>query len=280
MQFRAHSSLVENLTGVPRTLLIPLVARANGGTTFPLLEPNDRYAQELLTAMGAEVKTSGHDAPTFVNVLWRTVLIKELGSDFFSRAPQSPGINLGAGLAHYFQWLGNGKNTWIDVDLEQVIDLRKSFLPDSSSHCLNQAMDITQPGWWNRLPLHKRDHKRPVFVVCEGVLMYLEPCKVRSIIREFAENAPEGSELILDFVSPLAVGPTAVLRHNEETGAPFAWGVHNGLEIAHLHPRLELLSQHSVSEAYGLGASWADMYWGLLMGGPVYGLAHLRVTEP
>lgn len=280
MQFRAHSSLVENLTGVPRTLLIPLVARANGGTTFPLLEPNDRYAQELLNAMGAEVKTSGHDAAAFVNVLWRTGLIKELGSDFFSRAPQSPGINLGAGLAHYFQWLGNGKNTWIDVDLEQVIDLRKSFLPDSSSHCLNQAMDITQPRWWNRLPLHKRDHKCPVFVVCEGVLMYLEPCKVRSIIREFAENAPEGSELILDFVSPLAVGPTAVLRHNEETGAPFAWGVHNGLEIAHLHPRLELLSQHSVSEAYGLGASWADMYWGLLMGGPVYGLAHLRVTEP
>ncbi len=280
MQFSAHSSLIENLTGVPRTLLIPLVARAQASASFPLLDPHDRYAQELLTAMRAEVETFGHDAPTFVNVLWRTGLIKTLGRDFFSRAPQSPGINLGAGLAHYFQWLGNGKNTWMDVDLEQVIDLRQSFIPKSSSLCHNQAMDITQPGWWNRLALRERDQKRPVFVVCEGVLMYLQPCKVHSIIREIGENAPEGSELVMDFVSPLTVGPTAMLAHKSETGAPFAWGVHNGLEVAKLHPRLELLSQHSVSEAYGWGALWTEMLWGTFMGGPLYGLAHLRVTEP
>jgi O-methyltransferase involved in polyketide biosynthesis len=280
MQFRTHTSLLENITGVPRTLLVPLAARAQGGAAFPTLDPHDRYAQELLAAIGAEAQASIHDAPTVVNVLWRTGLIKAIGRDFFNRYPHSAGINLGAGLAHYFQWLGNGKNEWLDVDLKPVIDLRQSLIPETSFNCGNQAMDITQPDWWSRLSVCDGDHRRPVLVVCEGVLMYLQPCQVKSIIREIGENAPEGTELLLDFVSPLAIGPSALLVHPEEPDAPFVWGAHNGQEVAQLHPRLELLSQHSVSEAYGMGATWAEMYWQVFTGGPIYGMAHLRVSEP
>ena len=279
MQFRTHSSLVENLTGVPRTLLVPLAARAHGGAAFPTLDPHDRYAQELLSSIGAEAQTSINDVPTVVSVLWRTGMIKAIGRDFFNRYPHSAGINLGAGLAHYFQWLGNGKNEWLDVDLKPVIELRQSFISEPSSHCGNQAMDITQPGWWNRLSVCEGDHRHPVLVVCEGVLMYFQPSKVKQIIREIGENAPEGSEVLLDFVSPLAIGPSAWMPHPEEPDAPFVWGTHNGQQIAQLHPRLELLSQHSVSEAYGVGATWAEMCWHAFTGGPLYGMAHLRVSE-
>jgi O-methyltransferase involved in polyketide biosynthesis len=278
MQFRTHSSLIDNLTGVPRTLLVPLVARAQGGAVFPALDPQDRYAQEWLSAVGAEAVTSIGDAQTVVNVLWRTGLIKQLGHGFFARHPKSLGINLGAGLAHYFQWLSNGNNEWLDIDLKEVIDLRQSLVPHTSSRCVNQAMDITEPGWWNRLLLHERDGRQPVLVVCEGILMYLQPFKVNRIIREICENAPDGSELLLDFISPLAVGPTAILKPQEEPDAPFAWGVHNGQEISHVHPRLELVSQHSVSEAYGLAATWAEMYWHMFTGGPLYGMARFRIS--
>lgn len=54
MQFSAHSSLVENLTGVPRTLLIPLVARAHDGTMFALLEPDNRYTQDGLGSLACK----------------------------------------------------------------------------------------------------------------------------------------------------------------------------------------------------------------------------------
>jgi len=280
MQFRAHASLIENLRGIPRTLLVPLAARAQGAATFPMLDPQDQYARDLMTSVGAEAQTSVNDAPTVVSVLWRTGLIKNLGHEFFTRHPKSLGVNLGAGLAHYFQWLGNGHNHWMDVDLQQVIDLRRAVIPDGNPRCDSQAMDITEPGWWSRLSLDEQHHNHPVFVICEGVLMYLLPSKVKQIIQEIGDNAPEGSELVLDFLSPLAIGPTALHIHHEEPDAPFNWGVHNGLEIAHLHPRLELLSQHSVSEAYGLAASWAEMCWSPILGGPVYGMAHLRVSEP
>ena len=278
MQFLTQSPRIEKLQGVPRTLLVPLAARAQGGAAFPVLDPHDRYAQKLLSAMGTEAQTDLSDVPVVVNVLWRTGLIKQMGRDFFARYPEGLGVNLGAGLAHYFQWLGQNNNTWVDVDLAQVIELRQLYIPPTSSQCDNQAMDITEPGWWQGLSGHQRHSRQPVLVVCEGVLMYLPPFKVNRIIREICENAPEGSELVLDFISPLAVGPTAMLKQQEAPDAPFTWGVHNGHEITHLHPRLELLSQHSVSEAYGLGVHWAEMCWHLFTGGPLYGMARFRIS--
>ena len=278
MQFHTHSPRIEKLQGVPRTLLVPLAARAQGGASFPALDPYDRHAQDLLSAIGAEAQTDLSDVPVVVNVLWRTGMIKQIGREFFARYPKGLGVNLGAGLAHYFQWLGQDKNAWVDVDLEQVIELRKLFIPPTSSRCGNQAMDITVPGWWRHLSGHQRHPRQPVLLVCEGLLMYLPPFKVNRIIREIGDNAPEGSELVLDFVSPLAVGPTALLKQQEDPDAPFTWGVHNGQEITHLHPRLELLSQHSVSEAYGWGATWAEMCWGAFTGGPLYGMARFRIS--
>jgi hypothetical protein len=47
-----------------------------------------------------------------------------------------------------------------------------------------------------------------------------------------------------------------------------------------MHPRLELIAQHSVAEAYGWAARWAELCWTPWTGGTLYGLARLRVGEP
>lgn len=279
MDFLMRSSDIDELQGVPRTLLIPLVARARAASVFPALDPQDRFAQATLDAACVEVHTSPVDQPTLVNVLWRTALIKQLGRDFFARHPDSPGIDLGAGLAHHFQWLNNGLNSWLDVDLPEVISLRQSLLQSAQPCSRHQSADLTQPGWWQRLALPPHCQRKPALIVCEGVLMYFQPWQVRQIVREIADNAPEDSELLVDFMSPLGMGQALIANICDIPNAPFQWGAHNGQEIARLHPRLELLAQHSVSEAYGWGASWAEMFWSPLTGGPLYGLAHLRVTD-
>ncbi|WP_090141275.1 class I SAM-dependent methyltransferase [Limnohabitans sp. DM1] len=279
MQFQTDFPIVDALQGVPRTSLVPLVARARAGASYPALDPQDRYAQDLLTAMGVQVHTGAEDTAALVNVLWRTSRIKQLGLAFFARHPKCSGLNLGAGLAHYFQWLSNGKNAWLDVDLKPVIELRQSFIPQTSGTCNNQVIDITKPGWWKLLKLSGH-HRQPVFVVCEGVLMYLQPRQVDRILREIGDNAPQDSEIVVDFMTPFAVGQSVLAKAVKPMDAPFTWGAYNGQEIAQTHPRLELLSQLSVSQAYGWGAVWAEMFWGPIMGGPLYGLAHLRVSDP
>jgi O-methyltransferase involved in polyketide biosynthesis len=279
MEFQSQSPGLEALQGIPRTLLIPLAARARAASLCPALDPQDQFAQAAMAATGTQVHTSPMDVPAVVNVLWRTQLIKQLGRAFFERHPQSPGVDLGAGLAHHFQWLNNGHNCWLDVDLPEVIALRRSLMPGNAPRCQHQSTDLTDNGWWQGLALPKNHPPRPTLVVCEGVLMYLQPSHVRQIIREIAHNAPVDSELLVDFMSPLGIGRALLPRIGETADAPFIWGTHNGLEIANIHPRLELLAQYSVSEAYGWMAPWAEMFWSPLTGGPLYGLAHFRVSD-
>jgi hypothetical protein len=109
--------------------------------------------------------------------------------------------------------------------------------------------------------------------------MYLQPRQVARILQEIGDNAAQDSEIVVDFMTPLALGESLLAKAVPPMDAPFTLGAHNGKEIAQTHPRLELLSQLSVSEAFGWGAVWAEMFWGPILGGPLYWLAHLRVSE-
>lgn len=277
---------IHSLGEVPRTLLIPLAARARGGSLAPALDPQDRCADAVLARSGVEVEDIGGDPATVVNILWRTQLIKQCGQAFFERHPEASGINLGAGLAQYFQWLDTGRNHWWDVDLPAVLALRRRWLlPNASGQpraprCRELALDLNRPDWLQGLRKALRQHQGPWLLLIEGVLMYLAPAQVRAVLRALAEHAPEGSELLCDFISPLGIGHAGLSPSMDCTAAEFRWGAHNGSEIAALHPRLELLAQHSVAEAYGWGASLLDFCSQSWTGGPLYALAHLRVGEP
>ncbi len=68
MQFETDFPFVDALQGVPRTSLVPLVARAQAGASYPALDPQDRCAKDLLTALGAQAHISAQEAATLVNV--------------------------------------------------------------------------------------------------------------------------------------------------------------------------------------------------------------------
>jgi O-methyltransferase involved in polyketide biosynthesis len=275
-----HVNAAPLLGPVPSTLLISLVARARGSSLYPWLDPGDTQAQQMLQNMGDQALAVLQDHPSVLNVLWRTQLIKQIGAAFFTHYPQAHGVNLGAGLSDYFQWLNNGQNHWLDVDLEDVVILRHALLPWHSEAAHDVSVDLTQPGWWQQLPLNDDDKHKPLLLVCEGVLMYLTPTQVKAVIREIGDNAPEGSELVCDFMTPLGIGHADLAPSVASTGAEFLWGAHNALEVARLHPRLELLSQHTVAEAYGWASCWTEMCMTPWTGGPMYGVAHLQLSEP
>lgn len=277
---------ISALGDVPRTLLIPLAARAQGAALVPALDPQDHCAADVLARSGVQVQDIGGDMATVVNILWRTRLIKQSAQAFFSRHPQASGINLGAGLAQYFQWLDNGLNHWFDADLPDVLALRRRWLhPQGRKARQDQrwgelALDLREPHGLQTLRNALQSGSGPWLLVLEGVLMYLQPVQVRAVLRALAEVAPEGSELLCDFISPLGIGQAGLTPSLDCTGAQFHWGAHNGHEIAAFHPRLELLAQHSVAEAYGWGASLLDFCSQSWTGGPLYAMAHLRVGEP
>lgn len=270
---------VKSLNCVSSTLLIPLVARSQGSRWFPQLNPHDRSASEVLETLHTNVNRYLSDWATVLNVLWRTDVIKTTGRHFFEQQPRSSGVNLGSGLSNYFQWFDNGSNHWVDTDLAEVIHLRQQCPHLLRPHGQEKTINLTQAGWWARLKLPTGKRAKPVFLICEGVLMYLTPQQVQSVLQEVGEHAPPGSEMIFDVMSPVGVGYAAYHPSVGGTGAEFTWGDTQAEKIANAHPRLKVLSQRSVSEAYGPLGCWAEMWLTPVSGGPMYSLVHLGLPH-
>ncbi len=275
-----HPRSLPSLESVPSTLLAPLVARARGGKIFPWLDPHDTRAQQVLQNKHLPVEPLLQDRASVLKVLWRTHRIKQIGDAFFRQHPETVGINLSAGLSDYFQWLDNGHNHWLDVDLGSVVAMRHALLNPHSAKAQNGHIDLSQPGWWQRLPASVRQANAPLLLVCEGSLMCLTPRQVKAVLQEIGENAHEGSQLVCDFMTPMGIGRAQLAASMPDTGIDHLWGAHNGLEVARHHPRLELLAQHTGAEAYGAVGCWAELCLSPLTGGPLKALAHLQITEP
>lgn len=215
-----------------------------------------------------------------MNATWRAGLIQQIGQNFFRQHPQSMGINLGAGLTDYFPHLNNGHNRWLDVDLKPVINLRRALLPTHNGMARMGHIDLTEIGWWQRLQLSPQASKQPLLLVCEEVLMYLTPHQVKAVMREIGDKAHEGTQLVCDFMTPLGISRAALKPSLHRAGTALLWGAQNGLELTRMHPRLELLAQHTSAEVYGPMTCMAEMCMSPWTGGPLCGVAHLVVTEP
>lgn len=265
------------LPPVPSTLLIPLAARAHGGRYFPQFDCGDAQAATVLQQLGADVSAYLADRPTVLNVLWRTRRIRALAQDFFAARPQSWGLNLGCGLSQYLQWLP-GAAHWLDADLPAVMALRRRLLPTPAARQHSADIDLQAPDWWPALQLPPEALGQPLFVLCEGVLMYLAPAQVRQVLQEFADHAPPGSRLVLDAIAHCGVGQAGWHASVGRTGAQFHWGIGCLSELTRMHPRLRLHSSYSVAECYGWLGLWLEALWRPWIGAPLYTLAVLEVT--
>jgi len=266
------------LQAVRSTLLIPLVARAYGARYTPWLDCHDADAAHLLGCLQAEVEPLLQDRLVMLNVLWRTRVLKAWGGEFFARYPHAAGVNLGCGLSNHFQWLDQGSNRWLDADLPEVFALRELLLPGQDARCRNASVDIGCNGWWDALELDRLAADAPLWLLCEGVLMYLPPERVYALLREFAERAPPESVLLLDAISHFGIGQACHCPSVGASGAEFCWGLRSPQELLQAHPRLRRwCAMRSVAECYG-AFGWAaealSLPWS---GAPLYSMHALTV---
>jgi len=244
--------VVQKLSAVPATLRIPLAVRAFGGRLFPQLDVDDRHARQALHALGEDGAGWLQDARTVYGILARTRWFRAQMLRFVDRHADARLVNLGCGLSDYFQWLDNGRVQMLDADLPEVIRLRRDILPPASERQQLAELDLTADNWWAALDLPERDSKTPLFVLCEGVLMYLQPPQVAAILRCFAEQAPAGSQLAFDASCWLAAGKRQYNASVRRSGkALFHWGPRHLGELTAPHPRLVLRDTESPMSAYG-----------------------------
>lgn len=224
-------------------MMIPLWARATESRKpRPMLF--DPRAIELCDNVGFDFSFLRRAYGTRVGCVVRTMLFDAWVSDFLASYPRGTVVELGAGLSTRFERLDNGEASWVDVDLPDAIALRRAHSTPSPRRTF-VACSVVEHDWIARVLDRGR---KPVYVVCEGMLMYLRPEDVRGLLVRIADAfAP--CEVALDSIAPAVVRHQRLhdsMRHMMD--APFRWGVRDAREVETWDDRLRVRDVYTLPE--------------------------------
>jgi len=113
--------------------------------------------------------------------------------EFLEREPDAIVVSLGCGLDDRRRRVDNGRVRWFDLDLPEVIEVRRRFLSETERMRFI-ASSVLDFAWLDELP----DERGSRFLfVAEGLLMYLPAEGVRELITTLARRRP-GAELVAE----------------------------------------------------------------------------------
>ncbi|MEV7970217.1 class I SAM-dependent methyltransferase [Sphaerisporangium sp. NPDC088356] len=148
--------------------------------------------------------------------------LDDWSTTFLTEHPDAVVLQLGCGLDSRMLRLDpQGTRDWFDLDIPQVIDLRRQLYPERGRYQMIGA-SVTDDGWLEAIPAD-----RPVLIIAEGLLPYLTLTEVRSLLQRLTDHFPSG-ELIFDALTPRIV---RMLKH-------FQWSPRDAKEIERWNPRL------------------------------------------
>jgi O-methyltransferase len=130
-------------------------------------------------------------------VCTRALLVDEAVRAFLAAHPDAAVAHLGCGLDSRVLRIDPGPGVaWVEVDQEPVVALRRSLYPARPS-VTTVAASVASASWAAAVPTG-----RPLLVVAEGLLMYLPPSVLRTVVATaFGLDAPV-TQLVADTVAP------------------------------------------------------------------------------
>jgi O-methyltransferase involved in polyketide biosynthesis len=212
------------LTEEQETLVVPLYSKATESQRpDPIFV--DPMAQEILADVEYDFSRLNTPRKTTLTLCIRANKIDAITRDFLSRHPRSVVIHLGCGLDSRYIRVNNGQVDWYDLDLPEVILLRRKFYQETASYHMIPS-SVTHPGWTRLIT----PGGRPVLVIAEGLLMYLKPEEVKALVCKLIEAFP-GCEFVFDAFSVMTAERVKEHPALKKTGAVVRWGIDDAREI-------------------------------------------------
>lgn len=184
---------------VQMTLLLPLWGRAvETKKSRPLLK--DETAVEIISKVEYDfslMAANVHDVTQFEWIA-RSIHIDKIIKEFLERHPKATIVNVGCGLDTTFDRVDNGSLSWYELDLPDVIELRRKFILETSRRKFI-ACSFLDESWFKEV--HVEDN---ILFMAAGVLYYLEEGQIKNIFSKIAAQYPS-SEFIFDAASPVGV---------------------------------------------------------------------------
>jgi O-methyltransferase involved in polyketide biosynthesis len=219
----------QNLSGVAETLLIPLYVRAiESQRPDALLK--DEKAVALVRQMDydlSRIKQIKMDEDDKVAIVLRNREFDRYARDFLARCPEAVVVHIGCGLDSRFERADNGQVEWYDLDLPQVMELRRELIGSEGARYHLLACSVFDSAWLNTVSVHRQ---RPFLFLVEGVLMYFEEAQVKSLVLTLRDHFP-GAELVCDAFSPFIVWMNNLRLARTKIGARYYWGLKRGQDV-------------------------------------------------
>lgn len=230
-----------NLSGVAETLLITLYVRAMESQRPDALIKDDK-AIALVREMDydfSRIKQIKMDEDDKVAIILRTREFDCRTRDFLARNPESRVVHIGCGLDSRFERVDNGQVEWYDLDLPDVIELRRKFLGGGGQRYHLLGGSAFDAAWVETL---SADRQRPFLFLAEGVFMYFERAQIKSLVLALRDQFPE-SELVFDAFSPFMVRMNNLRFTLSKFGARYHWGLRHGRDLEQWGDGIRLLDE-------------------------------------
>jgi methyltransferase (TIGR00027 family) len=172
---------------VADTLYIPLAMKCmenNRKNAFF----HDPLACEMIGRIDYDFSKYSKAVRSSVGVAIRAKYFDRITKEFIENNDNPIVVHVGCGLDARFQRLGErfvGKVVFYELDLPEVIELRRTLIPESKSDIYIPA-SMFETKWMDDLRA-KHPSARFLFVV-EGVFMYFEKDKVRSVFQNISQR--------------------------------------------------------------------------------------------
>jgi O-methyltransferase involved in polyketide biosynthesis len=193
----------QDLSGVAETLLIPLYNRAMESQRADAIM-KDEKAVALVTQMTYDFDQVRKIRMAEGNKVARIMLTREMdryARDFLSRHPEAVVVHIGCGLESRFERVDNGRVEWYDLDLPDVIRLRRKFIGDEGERYHLLGCSVLEDVWLEAVKVHSQ---RPFLFLAENVFVYFMEAQVKALVLRLRDHFP-GAELVFDGWTPFFV---------------------------------------------------------------------------
>lgn len=230
-----------NQSSLTDSLLTTLYIRAME-TQRPDALLNDERAVALVTRMGSElgrIRAARVDEPTRTALVLRSREFDRCTREFLTRYPEAVAVHIGCGLDTRFERVDNGQVAWYDLDLPEVIDLRRTLIGGEAARYHVLACSVFDSAWLDTV---RTSRQQPILFVAEGVLMFFEEHQVKTLILTLRDHFPD-AELMFDAFSPFFVWANNRRVARTKTGAQCYWGLRRGSDVEQWADGIRLLAE-------------------------------------
>ena len=236
------------LGNVQKTLLLPLWSRAcESKKENPLLI--DKAALEIVENVDYDFSPIAENMTELSQITWviRSICVDSVIKNFLDRYPNGTIVNIGCGLDTTFDRIDNGTLLWYDLDLSDVIELRKKFIKENERRKFI-PVSFLEEGWLREISVDKN-----VLFIAAGVFYYFEEAEIKDFFIRLADNFP-GGEIFFDVSSPYGIrraNEMIIKNSGLDEGSFLKWGVKSIKDILYWDKRFKLLKTYNYYRGRG-----------------------------